>query len=93
MNYIEMSTDEAIEILKKSKGKKVLISLFDLESEGVSEFISKSKNECFAMITAANTIAAACDDFVKSVNLFSEKQVNFPEIERRGILRTILLRE
>lgn len=39
MRYVEMTTDEAIEVLKKSKGKKVLVAIQDLNNDEPVFFI------------------------------------------------------
>ena len=92
MNYIEMTTDEAIEILRKSKGKKVLVAIKDLEDDSDAIFYQKLKSECEAMIKEAQTISSACDEFVKKLDLFTTKQ-NLLNIKNLGLCQTILLKE
>lgn len=87
-----MSTDEAIEMLKKSKGKKVLVAVHDLKMEEPALFYPKTKSDCLLMIKEAETIASACDDFVKQLKLFSEKQRDLMNIIPEGYQRTILLK-
>ena len=93
MNYIEMTTEEAIEILKKSKGKKVLVAIKDLESDEDAVFYQRLKMDCETMIREAKTISSMCDDFVRNVNLFTEKQIDLTNIVPHGLQKTILLRE
>ena len=44
------------------------------------------------MFEDVKTVASACDDFVKQLRLFTEKQ-NIYNIEPRGIQKIILLKE
>ena len=92
MNYVEMTTDEAIEVLKKSKSKKVLVVVQDLENDDVDAvFVHKLKTDCEIMIREAKTILSACDDFVKQLDLFTEKQRDLINFNKRGFQKTILL--
>ena len=92
MKYIEMTTDEAIEVLKKSKGRKVLVAIQDLQNDEPVSFFPKLKSDCFLMIKEAETISSACDDFVKQLRLFSEKQRDLMNIIPEGIQKSILLK-
>lgn len=93
MKYIEMTTEEAIEVLKKSKGKKVLVTIQDLENNNEDiVFCPKLKEECENMILEAKTISSACDDFVKKLDLFTEKQKDLMNIQAHGFQQTILIR-
>lgn len=92
MRYVEMSTEEAIEMLKKSKGKKVLVAVQDLNNEEPALFYPQTKSDCLLMIKEAETISSACDDFVKQLRLFSEKQRDLMNIVPEGQQRTILLK-
>lgn len=92
MRYVEMTTDEAIDMLKKSKGKKVLVAVQDLKTEEPALFYLRAKSDCLLMIKEAETIASACDDFVKQLKLFSEKQRDLMDIMPKGCQKTILLK-
>lgn len=92
MRYIEMTTNEAIKMLKKSKGKKVLVAIQDLKADEAVFFYPRAKSDCLVMIEEAETIASACDDFVKQLRLFSEKQRDLVNIIPEGIQETILLK-
>lgn len=92
MRYVEMSTEEAIEMLKKSKGKKVLVAVQDLNDEKPALFYPQTKSDCLLMIREAETISSACDDFVRQLRLFSEKQRDLMNIVPEGLQRTILLK-
>lgn len=95
MKLVEVTTDEAIEILRNSKNKKVMIAVTDLEHEEdePSVFNLCLKQDCEHMIQDAETVASMCDDFVKQLRLFSEKQKDLKNIRHVGLQRTILLRE
>lgn len=92
MNYVEMTTDEAIEVLRKSKGKKVLVAIKDLENDEDAVFYQKLKSDCEIMIREAQTISSMCDDFVKKLDVFSEKQKDLFNIKSHGRQQTILLK-
>lgn len=92
MYYVEMSTDEAIEMLRKSKGKKVLVAVQDLKMDEPALFYPKTKADCLLMIKEAETIASACDDLVRQLKLFSEKQRDLMNVLPEGFQRTILLK-
>lgn len=93
MQYIETTTDEAIEILKQSKGKKVLVAIQDLEKDEPALFYPELKSNCVVMIKEAETIASVCDDFVKQLKLFTEEQKNLINIVPEGLQKTILLKQ
>lgn len=92
MRYVEMTTDEAIEMLQKAKGQKVLVAIQDLKTEEQALFYPQTKSDCLLMIKEAETISSACDDFVRQLRLFSEKQRDLMNIVPEGLQRTILLK-
>ena len=92
MKYVEMTTDEAIEVLKKSKGKKVLVAIQDLEKDASPMFFPKLKTDCVSLFEDAETTISVCDDFVKQLRLFTERQRDIMNIEPHGIQKTILIR-
>ena len=92
MRYVEMSTDEAIEMLQKAKGQKVLVAIQDLRTDEPALFYPQTKSDCLLMIKEAETISSACDDFVRQLRLFSEKQRDLMNIVPEGLQRTILLK-
>ncbi len=93
MKYIEMTTDEAIEVLKQSKGKKVLVAIQDLEKDESPMFYPKLKTDCASLFEDVETTISVCDDFVKQLRLFTERQRDIMNIEPHGIQKTILIRE
>lgn len=88
----EETIDGAIELLRKSKGKKVMIVIQNLEEEDVNlAFVTKYKNECQKIIENAATVAISGDDFLRQLSVFTEKQRDLKHIQPRGYLKTILL--
>ena len=92
MEYIEVTTEEAIKILRKCKNKTVRIAISNLEKDEPSIFFPRVKCECEKMIEEAETIASVCDDFIKQLRLFSEKQLDISNIVPKGNQKIILLR-
>ena len=91
MKYVEVSIEEAMKRCKKNA--KVLVAEQDLEDDNVDVvFIQKGRNEYQSMFEDVKTVASACDDFVKQLRLFTEKQ-NIYNIEPRGRQKIILLKE
>ena len=91
MKYVEVSIEEAMKRCKKNA--KVLVAVQDLEDDNVDVvFIQKGRNEYQSMFEDVKTVASACDDFVKQLRLFTEKQ-NIFNIEPKGIQKIVLLKE
>ena len=95
MKVIELTSEEAIQVLQKSKGKKVLVAIQDLEAEAeeeISAFLPIMKNDCEGMIRDAETLISATNDFVKQLRLFTEKQSDLQNIRAVGYQKIILLK-
>ena len=91
MRYVEMTIEEAMK--RCNKNKKVLVAVQDLEDDNVDiTFIQKGRNEYQTIFEDVKTVASACDDFVKQLRFFTEKQ-NICNIEPRGFQKIILLKE
>ena len=91
MRYVEMTIEEAMK--RCNKNKKVLVAIQDLEDDNVDTvFVQKERSEYQSMFEDVKTVASACDDFVKQLRLFTERQ-NIFNIEPKGILKIILLKE
>ena len=91
MKYVEVSIEEAMKRCKKNA--KVLVAEQDLEDENINVvFVQKEKKEYQSMFEDVKTVASACDDFVKQLRLFTEKQ-NIYNIEPRGFQKIVLLKE
>lgn len=88
--YIEMTLEEAERYLKKSKNKKVLVAIQNLEEDSIKEFTPHLKEDCLEIMRRAETLARCCGDMVDTLNAFSERQ-NLRKIKRRGNLTTILI--
>ena len=91
MRYIEMTIEEAMR--RCNKNKKVLVAVQDLEDDNIDVvFVQKERNEYQTIFEDVKTVASACDDFVRQLRLFTEKQ-NIYSIEPRGLQKIILLKE
>ena len=91
MRYIEMTIEEAMK--RCNKNKKVLVAIQDLEDDNSDVvFVQKERSEYQSVFEDVQTVASACDDFVKQLRLFTEKQ-NIYNIEPRGRQKIILLKE
>ena len=95
MSYIkmrEMTVEEAINFLKtEGKGKTVLLAVQDLEKNEMSSFLKTTKADCETIIAKSKRISSICDDFVKQLNCYSDKQKDFPIIKSKGKQHIILL--
>lgn len=90
--YIAMTVEEAKKMTKKDA--VVLVCVNDLEdSMNISSFSKKTFIECEQMIKEAETIMSVCDDFIKSLRCYTEKQDMFPELRPKGKEGVILLRQ
>ena len=91
MRYVEMTIEEAMK--RCNKNKKVLVAIQDLEDDNVDVvFVQKERSEYQSVFENVQTVASACDDFVKQLRLFTEKQ-NIYNVEPRGVQKIILLKE
>ena len=92
MEYILMTVEEAKKMAKKDA--VVLVAVNDLENpKDINEFSKKRFFECEKMIKEAETIASVCDDFIKQLRCYTERQDVFPDIKLKGKESVILLRE
>lgn len=93
ITYVEMTVEEAEIYLRKSKGKKVLVAISNLEDEkDIQNFVPRLKEECIEIINKAEVVAKSCGEIINSLNAFSEKQ-NLFKIDKRGHLSTFLIEE
>ena len=74
MRYIEMSIEDAKKVCKKNS--KVLVAIQDLEDDEceIIAFEKKTPPDYDALFEDVKTVASACDDIIKQLNLFTEKQ-------------------
>ena len=76
-----------------SEEGKYLVAVQDLEDDNTDViFVRKERSEYYKIFEDVQTVASICDDFVKQLRLFTEKQ-NIPNIEPHGYQKTILLKE
>ncbi len=91
MKYIEMTVEEAMKYCNKKD--KVLVAVQDLENEDVDVvFIQKRKREYGDIFRDAKTISSMCDNFIKELSVFTEKQ-DLTNIQPRGLHKVVLLNE
>ena len=91
MRYVEMTIEEAMK--RCNKNKRVLVAVQDLEDNNTDViFVRKERSEYYKIFEDVQTVASICDDFVKQLRFFTEKQ-NIPNIEPHGYQKTILLKE
>ena len=91
MPYVEMTVEEAIKKCKKNA--KILVATQDLADDDVDIiFVPKREHEYAEVFEDVKTVASLCDDFVKQLKLFTEKQ-DIRNIRPYGIQKTVLLRE
>ena len=91
MRYIEMTIEEAMKCCNRNA--RVLVAVQDLEDDDVNAiFVKKERSEYKELFEDVKTVASICDDFVKQLRLYTEKQ-NIPYIKPIGFQKTVLLRE
>lgn len=90
--YIEMTIEEAMK--KCNKNTKVLVAIQDLEKEDDEiVFVQKKKREYGSIFEDAKTVLSMCDDFIKELNVFTEKQPDIYNIRPHGLQKIVLLKE
>ena len=90
--YVEMTIEEAIK--KCNKNTKVLVAIQDLEKEDDEiVFVQKKKREYDSIFEDAKTVLSMCDDFIKELNVFTEKQPDIYNIRPHGLQKIVLLKE
>ena len=92
MRYIEMTLEEAVK--ECNKNTKVLVALQNLEEKDDTDaiFVTKKKEEYRKMFEDVKTAASLCDDFVRELSLFTERQ-DIRNIKPQGFQKIVLLRE
>lgn len=90
--YVEMTIEEAMK--KCNKNTKVLVAIQDLEKDNEEIiFVSKKRREYKSIFEDAKTVLSVCDDFMKELNVFTEKQPDIYNIRPCGLQKIILLKE
>ena len=94
MEYIEMTEMTVEEAFKKcNKNTKVFVATQDLTKDNVDAvFVAKKRQEYDEVFEDVKTVASICDDFVRQLRLFTEKQ-DIRNIRPYGIQKTVLLKE
>ena len=88
-----MTTEEAIEVLKESKGKVVMVAMQDLErEEDMGAYYPHLKFDCEKIIGEAKTVVLSTDDFIRQLDLFTEKQLDLRNIQAIGYRKIILMK-
>ena len=89
--YAEMTVEEAMK--KCGKNAKVLVAIQNLEEENTDViFVNKKREEYNELFENIKTVASLYDDFIKQLNLFTEKQ-DIYNIKPKGMQKIILLKE
>lgn len=89
--YAEMTVEEAMK--KCGKNAKVLVAIQNLEEENTDViFVNKKREEYNELFEDIKTVASLYDDFIKQLNLFTEKQ-DIYNIKPKGMQKIILLKE
>ena len=90
--YVEMTIEEAMK--KCNKNAKVLVAIQDLENNDTDiVFVPKKKKEYHSIFEDAKTVLSMCDDFIKELNVFTEKQPDIYNIRPHGLQKIVLLKE
>lgn len=93
MKIVEMTKEQAVKEIKKSKGNTVLVAICDLEKDESPMFCPRLKSDCMSLFEDAETTISVCDDFIKQLRLFTAQQRDIMNIEPHGLQKTILIRE
>lgn len=91
MQYVEMTIEEAMK--KCNKNTKILVAIQNLEDDDVNTlFVLKRREEYGKLFEDVKTVASICDDFIKQLRLFTERQ-DIYNIRPIGLQKTVLLKE
>lgn len=89
MGYVEMTIEDAMKLC--GKNAKVLVAVQNMEEENQDIlFIQKRRDEYDKIFDDVKTVASICDEFVKQLRCFTEKQ-DIRNIRPIGIQKIILL--
>jgi len=88
--YKEMTLEEARK--RCNKNAMVLVAVDDLADDSTnSAFERRTRNEYDSLFEDAKTISSICDEWIKEMKVYTEKQ-DLKNIKPHGIQRTILMR-
>lgn len=90
--YVEMTIEEAMK--RCNKNTKVLVAVQDLEKDDTNiVFVPKKRKDYYSIFEDAKTVLSICDDFIKELNVFTEKQSDIYNIRPCGLQKIVLLKE
>lgn len=101
---VKSENDEkaVINMIKKAKGKKLLVSIHSLEEDDTPvDFVPRHKNECIDMIKMSETVVALLNEVTgmrqdvksmaaKQLRLYTEVQNDLKNLVSKGYEKTIL---
>ncbi len=91
MRYIEMTVEEAMRYCNKND--KVLVAIQDLENKDTDVvFVQKRRKDYGDIFSDAKTISSMCDNLIKELSVFTEKQ-DLPNVQPKGFHKIVLLQE
>ncbi len=91
MRYIEMTVEDAMKYCNKTD--KVLVAIQDLEKEDADVvFIQKRRKDYGDIFNDAKTISSMCDNLIKELSVFTEKQ-DLSNVQPKGFHKIVLLQE
>lgn len=91
MQYVEMTIEEAMKRCKKNA--KILVAEHDLMDDDVEVvFVRKKGNKSDEIFGDVKTVGSLCDEFVKRLDLFTEKQ-DLSNIRPYGRRKIVILTE
>ena len=92
MKYVEMTIEEAMK--RCNKNTKVLVAIQNLEEDDTDVvFVPKRRKDYNSIFEDAKTVLSICDDFMKELNVFTEKQPDIYNIRPCGLQKIVLLKE
>ena len=94
MKYMEITVEEAIEMLKNSKGERVLMAVHDLTDDNDDVvFFKKPKSDCEEVIIEGRTITSEkADNYFNTLNVYTTEQKDVFNIKPKGLQSIILLK-
>lgn len=103
--FIVKSEDDekaVINMIKKAKGKKLLVSIHSLEEDDTPvDFVPRHKNECISMVKMSETVSALLNEVhgmktdlesmkITQLRLYSKAQNDLKNLIPMGFEKTIL---
>ncbi len=86
-----MTVEEAMRYCNKND--KVLVAIQDLENKDTDVvFAQKRRKDNGDIFSDAKTISSMCDNLIKELSVFTEKQ-DLPNLQPKGFHKIVLLQE